>query len=157
MWKTAHSKVWPYLVYKATDNEGHPLPEPKRTFGEPAVQAITEAGLQFTDKRKAILGIYDAQLGARSNENSGRGILARKQQGELGNFHYVDNLTRAIRHRGRILIDLIPQNLRHRPSAEDHRRRRHAKDADGQRLEAGRQRPAQARSEAHVRPRRRNV
>jgi hypothetical protein len=67
------------------------------------------SGLQFTDKRKAILGIYDAQLGARSNENSGRGILARKQQGELGNFHYVDNLTRAIRHRGRILIDLIPK------------------------------------------------
>jgi hypothetical protein len=30
-------------------------------------------------------------------------------KGELGNFHYVDNLTRAIRQLGKILVDLIPK------------------------------------------------
>ena len=57
---------------------------------------------------KAITGIYDASLGARSNETSGRAIMARQREGDVGTFHFQDNLARAIRHCGRILIDLIP-------------------------------------------------
>lgn len=109
IWDNAHVDDFPYLPYDPMSLDGTAVPPPTPITFEPAVQAITEARMQLTDARKAILGIYDAQLGARSNENSGRGILARKQQGELGNFHYVDNLTRAIRHLGRILIDLIPK------------------------------------------------
>jgi hypothetical protein len=109
MWETAHNKVWPFLVYKATDSEGHVLQPPIRDIAEPAVQAVSEARLLFNDDVKAVTGINDAQTGARSNETSGYGIRERKQQGELGNFHYVDNLTRAIRQLGKILVDLIPK------------------------------------------------
>lgn len=58
---------------------------------------------------KATTGIYDASLGKAGNETSGRAILARDQQGETANYVYVDNLNAAIRHAGKILLDLIPQ------------------------------------------------
>jgi hypothetical protein len=55
------------------------------------------------------MGLYDASLGARSNETSGRAIMARQREGDVSTFHYIDNLSRAIRHAGRILLDLIPK------------------------------------------------
>src|SRR5688500_6818393 len=57
---------------------------------------------------KSFIGIYDASLGARSNETSGRAIMARQREGDVSTFHFIDNLSRAIRHGGRILLDLIP-------------------------------------------------
>jgi hypothetical protein len=57
---------------------------------------------------KAIIGIYDASLGARSNETSGKAILARQREGDVSTFHFIDNMSRAIRHAGKIIIDLIP-------------------------------------------------
>jgi hypothetical protein len=57
---------------------------------------------------KAVIGIYDAGLGARSNETSGIAIGARKAESDTGTFHFIDNQARAIRHTGRIIIDLIP-------------------------------------------------
>jgi len=47
-------------------------------------------------------------LGNRSNENSGIAIQRRNAQAQTSNFHLVDNLTRSIRHGGRIVVDLIP-------------------------------------------------
>jgi hypothetical protein len=58
---------------------------------------------------KAIIGLYDASLGARSNETSGKAIQARQREGDVATFHFIDNVSRAIRHTGRILIDLIPK------------------------------------------------
>jgi hypothetical protein len=52
--------------------------------------------------------MYAASLGAPSNERSGKAIMARQKEGDIGTFHYHDNLNRAIRHAGRILVDLIP-------------------------------------------------
>jgi hypothetical protein len=52
--------------------------------------------------------MYDASLGAAGNEVSGRAIVARQKEGDTSNFHFIDNLSRAIEHGGRILIDLIP-------------------------------------------------
>jgi hypothetical protein len=86
MWETAHNKVWPFLVYKATDSEGHVLQPPIRDIAEPVVQAVSEARLLFNDDVKAVTGINDAQTGARSNETSGYGIRERKQQGRAGQF-----------------------------------------------------------------------
>jgi hypothetical protein len=43
-----------------------------------------------------------------SNETSGRAILTRQREGDVSTFHFLDNLARAIRHTGRVLIDLIP-------------------------------------------------
>jgi hypothetical protein len=106
-WQTANTENHAVLRYNPSDIGGKLLPPPARNVAEPAIQAITEARMHFVDDLKAVTGIYDAQLGARSNEQSGKAIGARKQQGEISNFHFADNVTRALKFLGLQLIDLI--------------------------------------------------
>ena len=107
-WASANVENHAYLEYKPVTVAGSPAGPPQRQIYEPPVNAITTARMQSADDLKATTGIYDASLGARSNEQSGRAILARQKEGDVANFHYADNLNRAIKHLGRILIDLIP-------------------------------------------------
>lgn len=100
-WATANTKTHAYLEYSG------PVSPSRVGFMGPDAGALQEA-LNASDDMKAITGIYDASLGARSNETSGRAIMARQREGDVGTFHFQDNLSRAIRHCGRILIDLIP-------------------------------------------------
>jgi hypothetical protein len=62
-----------------------------------------------SDDLKAVTGIYDPSLGARSNETSGRAILARQREGDVANYDYSDNIARAIRRTGEIVNRLIPK------------------------------------------------
>lgn len=101
-WNTANTQSHSYLEYDGETPQRQPL-----DVG-PAAGALQEA-LNASDDMKAIIGIYDASLGARSNETSGKAIMARQREGDVATFHFIDNLSRAIRHTGRILIDLIPK------------------------------------------------
>ncbi len=101
-WNTANSQSHAYLEYDGEAPQRQPLDT------GPAAGALQES-LNASDDMKAIIGIYDASLGARSNETSGRAIMARQREGDVATFHFIDNLSRAIRHTGRILIDLIPK------------------------------------------------
>jgi hypothetical protein len=101
-WNTANTQSHAYLEY-----DGAEAPQRISLDSGPAAGALQEA-LNASDDMKAVMGIYDASLGARSNETSGRAIMARQREGDVSTFHFVDNLNRAIRHTGRILIDLIP-------------------------------------------------
>ena len=60
------------------------------------------------DDIKAGMGLFDASLGAQGNEISGVAIMNRQREGDVGTFHFPDNLSRSIRHAGCILLDLIP-------------------------------------------------
>jgi hypothetical protein len=106
MWATANSKAHSVLIFNSDPQNPGP---PQRVMSEANVSAITNARMQAADDLKATTGIYDGQLGARSNETSGRAILARQSQGQTANFHFQDNLAMAIRYTGRVLIDLIPR------------------------------------------------
>lgn len=108
-WATANSRNHSVLVYKPTTVGGSLAPPPQRNAFEPAVNAITQARMLASEDMKATTGIYDASLGAQSNETSGVAIQRRNHQAQTSNFHFVDNLTRSLRHGGRILIDLIPK------------------------------------------------
>lgn len=101
-WATANTKNWAYIEY---DGAQAPQRQPLDTGG--ALGAMQEASAA-SDDMKSIMGLHDASLGMRSNETSGRAILARQREGDTSTFHFIDNLSRAIRHAGRILIDLIP-------------------------------------------------
>lgn len=109
MWAQANRKNLPFLQYKPVALNGMVVPPPQRQVFEAPVQAITLARGQAADDLKATTGIYDAALGARSNENSGVAIQRRNQQSQTSNFHFVDNLTRSLRHAGRIIIEAIPR------------------------------------------------
>jgi hypothetical protein len=105
-WMTANTKSHAYLEYDWDGSMPQP-PQRQPLDSGPAAGALQEA-LNANDDMKAVMGLYDASLGARSNETSGKAINARKEEGDVSTFHFVDNMARAIRHTGRILIDLIP-------------------------------------------------
>jgi hypothetical protein len=108
-WKTANTKSHAFMQYKPVSLLGQPLPPPQRQVFEPPIQAITHARMLSAEDIKATTGQYDASLGNKSNEQSGIAIQRRSIQSQTGNFHFMDNLSRSIRHGGRILIDLIPK------------------------------------------------
>ena len=100
-WNSANTRSHAYLQFR-----GDMMPQRQAFAGVPA-GALQEA-LNASDDMKAIMGIYDASLGAKSNETSGRAIMARQREGDVGTFHFIDNLSRAIQYAGRILIEIIP-------------------------------------------------
>lgn len=108
-WKTANIRNHAFLQVKPMTIGGQQAPLPQRNVFEPPVQAITQARMQAADDLKSTTGIYDASLGARSNEASGIAIQRRNQQSQTNNFHFVDNLTRSLRHAGRIMVEMIPK------------------------------------------------
>jgi hypothetical protein len=55
------------------------------------------------------MGLYDSFLGQQDNAISGIAIGNRQKEGDRVVYHYVDNLTRSIRHVGRILLSAIPR------------------------------------------------
>ena len=106
-WQTANTKSHAFLEYDPVPAAGNVPPQRQPLDTGPAAGALQEA-LNASDDIKAIVGMYDASLGARSNETSGKAIMARQREGDISTFHFVDNMARAIRHTGRIVLDLIP-------------------------------------------------
>lgn len=74
----------------------------------PAYQgAMIERAQTAIAEMKAIIGLHEPSLGERSGADSGVAIRSLQRQGDVATFHFLDNLTRSIRHAGRILLDLI--------------------------------------------------
>lgn len=108
-WESANTENHSVLRYRPTSINGSPVPPPQRqTAADVPVGFAQDMQISEHDIQAAI-GMYAASLGAPSNERSGKAIMARQKEGDVGTFHYHDNLNRAIRHCGRILVDLIPK------------------------------------------------
>lgn len=105
-WGQANTKALPFLPYEPDPKNGGQAPQ--RVAPPVSSQGISEGIALAAENMKAVIGIYDASLGQRSNEVSGVAIRARQREGDTGTFVYIDNWSRAIRHTGKILIDLIP-------------------------------------------------
>lgn len=109
IWKFANVKNLAVLPYRSMTPEGQPIPPPQRQMPPPVPSGFVQGMTLNEHDIQAGLGMYSASLGAPSNEKSGKAILARQREGDVGNFHYIDNLSRSIRYLGRILLDLIPR------------------------------------------------
>lgn len=106
-WASANKTNHSYLPWNAFDENGNALPMPQRQ-APPQMPAAFAQGAQFADNDiQAAVGMYRANLGAPSNEKSGRAIMARQKEGDTANFHYIDNLSRAIERVGRIGLDMF--------------------------------------------------
>jgi len=58
---------------------------------------------------KRTTGIYDASLGAKSNETSGVAIRQRQMESQNSTSIYADNVIKGVFHTGRIIVDMIPR------------------------------------------------
>lgn len=106
-WSKLNRENLAYLPFNARDHEGNALPMPQR-MAPPALPTAFAQGAAAADSDiQAAVGMYRASIGAPSNEKSGRAIMARQREGDVANFHYVDNLSRSIEHVGRIMLDMI--------------------------------------------------
>ena len=110
-WKTANTTNWPYLEVNpdVTDGAGGVLPLPQRAQPPLPQTGLIQAKMGAGEDIKATTGQYDASLGQQGNERSAKAIVAREKQGDVGTYHYVDNLARAIRHTTRQVVDMIPK------------------------------------------------
>lgn len=107
-WSQANVRNFAYLEYKPVTVAGQPAPPPQRQVYEPPIAAVSQMTRQADNDIKATMGIYDASLGQRGPEQSGRAILARQQQGDIATLNFSDNMARSIRFTGQQLVDLIP-------------------------------------------------
>ena len=110
-WKTANTTNWPYLEVNpdVTDGAGGVLPLPMRAQPPLPQTGLIQAKMGAGEDIKATTGQYDASLGEQGNERSAKAIIAREKQGDVGTYHYVDNLARAIRYITRQIVDMIPK------------------------------------------------
>ena len=107
IWKQANTRNVPYLPY--TPDKTNAGQAPQRNAPPFRSEGMAQEIIVASEDMKGTTGIYDAGLGAKSNEISGKAILARQRESDVGTYTYSDNLARAIRHAGRILIEIIPR------------------------------------------------
>lgn len=109
-WKQANTKTFPYLLYKATNVGGKPAPPPQRQQMVQAPAAILQAIQGAAQDMMAVTGIrFDATLAERVHDESGKAIREIRRSGDIGSFHYLDNLGRALKYTGRIILKMIPR------------------------------------------------
>jgi len=102
--RKAHLTRDPLLIY----NDG--AESPPQLIPPPPVEAslLNEAAINNQDM-KDVTGIHDASLGVRSNETSGRAIMARQREGDIANLTFHDNANAAILEAGDVINQLLPQ------------------------------------------------
>lgn len=104
-WNNLNTVPMPYVRYNA--NSQAPMPHQIQPPQIPT--AYANASAVCVDEIKSTTGLFNASLGDGGTESSGRAILARQREGDTATFLWVDNLNRAIRYTGKILVELIPK------------------------------------------------
>ncbi len=108
-WDTANTENHAYLPYNDVDDQGNPLQAPQR-IEPPVMSAAFLQGQQAAaEEMKMVSGQNDPLMGAPSNEISGVAIGRRAKQADRATMHFRDNLAKAVRYTGKILIDIIPK------------------------------------------------
>ena len=105
VWENANNANYSYLPYNRQPDGSRPM----RESPAPMPSAELQMASMMTDEIKSTIGIYDASLGARSNETSGRAIIARQREADTGTYVFLDNLNMAIARIGEILVEMIPK------------------------------------------------
>jgi len=103
-WGSANAESHSFLEY-----DGQVPPERSPFAGVPS-GVLQEAQLAAEDMRE-IIGINLSGFGVQEpgGSESGRALRMRRAEGDTGTFHFHDNLSRAVRYSGRVMVELIPK------------------------------------------------
>jgi hypothetical protein len=105
-WAEAQSKNLPAMLYNADPDAPGP---PQRMGGADVPAALINAAGMARDALKASVGIFNASLGASSNETSGRAIRARQDEGMVATFNFGDNMAKSERRTCEIINSMLPE------------------------------------------------
>ena len=106
-WARANTQNISVLTYDPIDINGQALPAPQRQQPPQMASGWLQVMQSMDQNMQGAFGMYNASLGAPSNEKSGKAILARQREGDVATFHYQDNGARSMSHTGRILLQMI--------------------------------------------------
>jgi hypothetical protein len=105
LWDSSNAVDLPYLPI--TPDSAMPG-GPTFLSPPPVHAAFTQYGQMAIDLLKSSTGLHDASLGERSNETSGKAIIARQREGDTATFSYQDGLAFAIQSTGEVVLELLP-------------------------------------------------
>lgn len=108
MWERSNTDPQAVLFYKHfVDAQGNPAPPPQRSSAIIEISGLVEALQVIDNMLKAVFGIYDASLGQRGPQESGKAINARKIESDTSTYNWGDNFIRAQRNLGTMVDDLL--------------------------------------------------
>jgi len=109
-WKYADSnrKAFAYLTYSQFDSRGEKCPPPQRINSGVDTAGISQAIAHAANDIMSITNVFAPDTGQPVPDQSGKAIGLRTRQSDNAHFNYADNYARAMRHSGRIRLDLIP-------------------------------------------------
>ena len=102
------NRAWlPYQDWDAAN--ARPISAPSRPQMSVDLRNHIEGAMQARQDIQASLGMYQASLGAPSNETSGIAIEQRKQQGEAATAHFPSHLAASLGQVGKLCMQMIPK------------------------------------------------
>lgn len=109
LWDRASLDSRAYLPYHDFDDQQRPVSAPQRPNVSVNLQNHLVGAQQALHDLEASIGMYQANLGAPSNESSGVAIESRKQQGEASTINFPQNLAMSLGQVGRIIVQMAPR------------------------------------------------
>lgn len=97
---------------KVSGDNGAPLPPPIRNFGNPSIEGSVIAAQRSEQLLMKVTGtpdIFANETQATQGNQSGRAILARQRQQEVGNSKYLVSRNRGVSYTGKILLAWMPK------------------------------------------------
>lgn len=111
IWEAQQTTNLVYLPYETVESAtGTIVPPPSRVGSNPPIEA-TVVGINLAKQDlRSTTNYYDPTDPSRANtEQSGRAILARKDESAENSAHFLDNHTHFLTRVGMVLVDLIPK------------------------------------------------
>ena len=105
-WHTMHVKAFPFLYYDP--DPASPTSKPEKNDPPQMSTAIAQILNQMEHDIMSGMGIYQDTLGDESTQKSGKAILAKQRQGNIGSYTFTDNFGVSYIFSSKVIIDLIP-------------------------------------------------
>lgn len=104
-WADANTRNYSQLRYSPV--EGAPPPQ-RQNPPTPPTGWLQDMQIAEHDIQSAV-GMYSASIGKNESQKSGRALLAEQREGDTSTFHYIDNLSRTLKHCGNVMVSWIPK------------------------------------------------
>lgn len=108
MWNNLNTKTPSLLIWRRWDSQGREIPEPRRIDPPVSAPAALEGMKIAAAEMEMASGQAQSQQVNPSIERTPKAIDAREHKSETSVYHFFDNLSIAIAHTGRVIVDKIP-------------------------------------------------
>jgi hypothetical protein len=104
-WERANTTPMDVLIYDV--DPMNPTGRPVREQPTQIAAAEMQQYISSVQDMKACIGLYDSAIGNLSGEVSGKAILARERQTDIGTYVYVYHRNEAVKRLGRLVLEGI--------------------------------------------------